>query len=350
MLDANFRLSSNRPLDDPGWSGDFVSAFPAAAEGFLDDDYMASQGLSSQAMRQAYPQSEVIDVVTSQRWMSGKPTLDQESICFQASPGTRQNRDLYSDNPSSSDSPQGRFASMDARQYETHLHPNLGLLYDTHMAGMNDFLPSGAIQDAVPLNLGGSLVCNDLQLSKHGHDPRQFLGSCRQQPTPPSSESSEDESLFLASRKVGAGVNTAVSAHTSALAPSVCEMMGHSPPGKQASHQTQRLGDDVVRLAPGTHVPESHMPAGLRFNPRSLRPASGRRTSLHEGGKRLPNQSGLESNQPRNDPLYQAKPAEDGYFHCPFRKDAQCDHKPVKQKCNYEYVRPFLFIPSTSNV
>lgn len=39
----------------------------------------------------------------------------------------------------------------------------------------------------------------------------------------------------------------------------------------------------------------------------------------------------------RSHPLYQRSPGADGYYHCPFAKTEECDHTPVKLKCNYEY-------------
>ncbi|KIW14082.1 hypothetical protein PV08_06863 [Exophiala spinifera] len=49
----------------------------------------------------------------------------------------------------------------------------------------------------------------------------------------------------------------------------------------------------------------------------------------------------------RNNPLYDAKPDEDGYFRCPMVKEHQCkSHKPTKQKCIYNkyldsHLRPY---------
>ncbi|KAL9098044.1 MAG: hypothetical protein Q9163_006217 [Psora crenata] len=38
----------------------------------------------------------------------------------------------------------------------------------------------------------------------------------------------------------------------------------------------------------------------------------------------------------RKDPLYQAHPANDGLYHCPFEASEDCKHNPEKLKCNYE--------------
>ncbi|KXT11527.1 hypothetical protein AC579_6585 [Pseudocercospora musae] len=45
----------------------------------------------------------------------------------------------------------------------------------------------------------------------------------------------------------------------------------------------------------------------------------------------------------RNDPLYSRGPESDGLYHCPFKNDPNCQHKPTKLKCNYEYdnISPF---------
>jgi len=39
----------------------------------------------------------------------------------------------------------------------------------------------------------------------------------------------------------------------------------------------------------------------------------------------------------RNHPLYSEGPQADGLYHCPFESDPNCQHKPTKLKCNYEY-------------
>lgn len=44
-----------------------------------------------------------------------------------------------------------------------------------------------------------------------------------------------------------------------------------------------------------------------------------------------------EGETARNHDLYKnAKPKEDGLFHCPWEGDPSCTHKPEKLKCNYE--------------
>ncbi|KAI9717609.1 MAG: hypothetical protein M1812_004554 [Candelaria pacifica] len=39
---------------------------------------------------------------------------------------------------------------------------------------------------------------------------------------------------------------------------------------------------------------------------------------------------------PRDHPLYQAVPHEDGLYHCPYETEEGCAHKPEKLKCNYD--------------
>jgi len=39
----------------------------------------------------------------------------------------------------------------------------------------------------------------------------------------------------------------------------------------------------------------------------------------------------------RNHPLYSEGPQPDGLYHCPFKSDPSCQHRPTKLKCNYEY-------------
>ncbi|KAF7186856.1 hypothetical protein HII31_11816 [Pseudocercospora fuligena] len=48
----------------------------------------------------------------------------------------------------------------------------------------------------------------------------------------------------------------------------------------------------------------------------------------------------------RNDPLYSRGPESDGLYHCPFKSDPNCQHKPTKLKCNYDkfidsHLKPF---------
>lgn len=45
----------------------------------------------------------------------------------------------------------------------------------------------------------------------------------------------------------------------------------------------------------------------------------------------------------RNHPLYSEGPHADGLYHCPFKSDPSCQHKPTKLKCNYEYDRHDAF-------
>jgi hypothetical protein len=44
----------------------------------------------------------------------------------------------------------------------------------------------------------------------------------------------------------------------------------------------------------------------------------------------------LDKVKARSDPLYEAKPGKDGFFHCPMFGDPKCTHKPTKQKCIYK--------------
>jgi hypothetical protein len=40
-----------------------------------------------------------------------------------------------------------------------------------------------------------------------------------------------------------------------------------------------------------------------------------------------------EKIKPRSDPLYDMKPAKDGFYHCPKKTESNCNHKPTKQRC-----------------
>lgn len=43
-----------------------------------------------------------------------------------------------------------------------------------------------------------------------------------------------------------------------------------------------------------------------------------------------------EEGRHRTHPLYNEGPQADGLYHCPFKGDPSCQHKPTKLKCNYE--------------
>ncbi|KAK4546899.1 hypothetical protein LTR36_001631 [Oleoguttula mirabilis] len=48
----------------------------------------------------------------------------------------------------------------------------------------------------------------------------------------------------------------------------------------------------------------------------------------------------------RTHPLYTEGPQADGLYHCPFKSDPSCQHKPTKLKCNYDkfidsHIKPF---------
>ncbi|KAK3116099.1 hypothetical protein LTR53_003890 [Teratosphaeriaceae sp. CCFEE 6253] len=65
----------------------------------------------------------------------------------------------------------------------------------------------------------------------------------------------------------------------------------------------------------------------------------------------LPNTSGatsIESDEGRhrNHPLYSEGPKADGLYHCPYKGDPSCQHRPTKLKCNYDkfvdsHLKPF---------
>lgn len=45
---------------------------------------------------------------------------------------------------------------------------------------------------------------------------------------------------------------------------------------------------------------------------------------------------------PRSHHLYNAGPADDGLYHCPFAATEDCGHEPKMLKCEYEYVSPYM--------
>ncbi|KAF2171185.1 hypothetical protein M409DRAFT_18302 [Zasmidium cellare ATCC 36951] len=56
--------------------------------------------------------------------------------------------------------------------------------------------------------------------------------------------------------------------------------------------------------------------------------------------------SGEDEGRHRNHPLYSEGPHADGLYHCPFKSDPSCQHKPTKLKCNYDkfidsHLKPF---------
>ena len=44
----------------------------------------------------------------------------------------------------------------------------------------------------------------------------------------------------------------------------------------------------------------------------------------------------------RQHPAYYAEPSPDGLYHCPWAVKDNCQHKPVKQKCNFQWVESFF--------
>lgn len=89
-------------------------------------------------------------------------------------------------------------------------------------------------------------------------------------------------------------------------------------------------------------------PEALAYQPRSCSMDFGSHMngsgmpSLPEGmALASPMSSRREGESARNHDLYKnVKPHEDGLFHCPFEGRDDCQHKPEKLKCNYEYVFP----------
>jgi hypothetical protein len=51
----------------------------------------------------------------------------------------------------------------------------------------------------------------------------------------------------------------------------------------------------------------------------------------------------VQDNNPRAHHLYHnAAPQSDGLYHCPWEEEGQCQHRPDKLRCNYEYTSQFL--------
>lgn len=73
--------------------------------------------------------------------------------------------------------------------------------------------------------------------------------------------------------------------------------------------------------------------------PRPIRSASERSDLLDEAmismETRLTREDPVDRVKVRNDPLYAAKPQEDGKYHCPM-KSTGCNHEPTGQRCIYK--------------
>ncbi|KAL6248069.1 hypothetical protein RBB50_005417 [Rhinocladiella similis] len=95
------------------------------------------------------------------------------------------------------------------------------------------------------------------------------------------------------------------------------------------------------------------VPKRIVIQPRPIRSALERDGAMSDSGSSSADNPSIHEDSSgdkakvRNSPLYDAKPDEDGYFHCPMVKEHQCkSHKPTKQKCIYNkyldsHLRPY---------
>lgn len=99
-----------------------------------------------------------------------------------------------------------------------------------------------------------------------------------------------------------------------------------------------------VMLAGGiANPPLRSVPKRIVIQPRPIRSALERDGAMSDSGSSSADNPSIHEDSSgdkakvRNSPLYDAKPDEDGYFHCPMVKEHQCkSHKPTKQKCIYK--------------
>ncbi|KAK5040235.1 hypothetical protein LTS07_000732 [Exophiala sideris] len=83
------------------------------------------------------------------------------------------------------------------------------------------------------------------------------------------------------------------------------------------------------------------LPRRNLIQPRPIRSASERSDYTGEHNNypmeiRMPrDESQGDRVKARSDPLYEARPSKDGWYHCPMYKETKCIHKPTKQKCIY---------------
>lgn len=82
------------------------------------------------------------------------------------------------------------------------------------------------------------------------------------------------------------------------------------------------------QVPPATSRPQALKPVESLKGPMPYRSSSSAASMASEG----------DEGRHRNDPLYSRGPEPDGLYHCPFKSDPNCQHKPTKLKCNYEYV------------
>lgn len=113
-------------------------------------------------------------------------------------------------------------------------------------------------------------------------------------------------------------------------------------------------GNDMSKPSPyrsdrSKFLPRSSTNVGLvslqrrsLVQPRPIRSASERSDTIGMP-RHLPTEIRTPSDEPfgdrvkaRSDPLYDAKPDKDGWYHCPMYKETKCVHKPTKQKCIFK--------------
>lgn len=108
--------------------------------------------------------------------------------------------------------------------------------------------------------------------------------------------------------------------------PTVCEFLGVS------QVQAYRFAHPILEHRVGTKP----VSKPRRSQPRPLRPSNERTESMDSTEDASSPRSGddtMDKVKPRSDPLYDMKPAKDGFYHCPKKTESNCNHKPTKQRC-----------------
>lgn len=102
-------------------------------------------------------------------------------------------------------------------------------------------------------------------------------------------------------------------------------------------HSTQRPQGMTVCEPLGPSLIQPYCgPAQEVTRPRPLRSASEKKEIHQDSGYQRASHSPEENHKPRENPLYEQGPDEQGNYWCPFYKGEQCQHdQPTKQKCIY---------------
>lgn len=114
-------------------------------------------------------------------------------------------------------------------------------------------------------------------------------------------------------------------------------------PALRSDHnkQLRRVGHTNTRSSYASgFAPMSSVPSTLSL-PEDFHPASSKETEVKPAHAAKPAKAShtgdADEGRHRNHPLYSQGAMPDGLFHCPYKAQENCPHKPTKLKCNYEY-------------